>query len=1299
MSVPATRPLTRRARTRGLAAVAAIAVAAVTVVAAPAAQAAASVGVTVQVTDTTPRADGSVPFSVTGSWVPSAVTGPDGAPSLYSSSTTTTATWTLPVEQAGTYRVEAGIPDAGNSETGSAYTVSGGAGATTTTTVDQNAARGTWAGLGSVRLAAGETATVRLARQATTTGTNTRAAGMRLVPVEDSPEAGSGLPFAETWSGGLGGWTPLSGAIEAWGIQSGEVDAAAIDNTAATSGSYLRPTAAIDLPDAYTLRTSVRVDELAANGTVSLLVDATAPFSHVARNTAIQITATGIKVARPNGGAVLCTGRAPIELGDWANLEVTRANGIVAVWIDSALVAAVPAANAGGTIGIGAYRADARVGGIGVEQLESVPAGHPTTATGCGWTPSTGTGAPQPVVINQTGYDLGGPKRFTAPNALDGEPFQVVDASDAVVYEGSVHGQVGEFSDFDPAATGPYKILVHGVAGEGDSYEFGIGANWTERVSYDNAIAFMSDVRCFFGDLTGKPLNGTHAQCMRGLGWRDSHQMSFELSSLVDLYMANPTPIAEIRMPDAVYEGLHYPTADGSPEIARLLAWGAEIYLRGQYDHALVKEQLASFLWAYPEFDEWIPDALYEDVRDYLFPIWNKAEYSRYFWHDYTPHTAALLQVYTQVGTGKGEFPPGHSIVPNLRMWEVAVREGRDDADRYREAAVAQAQWLIDNVDLVDPGTTKGQRQGEYHLMTSLAILAATIPSDAPERTRDFARAWADVAISRSANMWDFRKYSDDRWTIPSFTGGGSGEDPNESGNVLGFPAAALAATTLIGDDAIDARLAEIAQAHVDDIFGRNPTGRAAQYRISDPQLAFEGLDLGWFSEYQGGYGLLQGARGVFDGSPKNGHYPFNTSVANIGHTEGWVTFTTAWIESLVWRAFASSSIGMDETAPADGSATVTLRAPLNMDAEGGNTGEVRVSIDGVAVHPLQVTQVGINALDYTGQLDLAALEVEPGDTVTVSHGVGPFARTASLVVTAPADDTAPVLTGMPADGTLLSDSDTLALTVSADDAESGVDEFDVAFDGERVAPDATIDLSGKAGTHTVTVRAVNGAGVVAEASATIFVFADTTPAAPPGRGSLSNTSGHAHGLHDGAFDVVMNLWWGTPGAAFRLYENGIMIATKILTATAGMSQTTGVSFTGKPNGTYVYTAELISAEGTTTTTSTTVVVVHAAPAAPVASNDNWDGDASFTATADMWWGTNATSYRFELDGVVVGSGELTARTPNAQRASVSLTGVAPGAHTLIAFFSNANGETASKPVTVTVRDHDSMTDRGKGNR
>lgn len=1285
MSLTAARPVSRRVRRRGLTAVATVAIASLTVIVAPPAAAAPTV-VAVAVTETTPRADGSVPFSTTGTWQPSAVTGPDAAPSLYSTSAGATATWTLPVSEAGTYRVEAGVPDAGNSESAAVYTVSGGSAAPVTTTVDQNAERGAWASLGSVELAAGDTATVRLSRQATTTATNTRAASVRLVPHETGTPGSSGLPFSETWSGGTGGWTPLAGSLGSWSVEGGEVDAVTIDNLTAISGSYLRPSAAIDLPDAYTLRTSVRADQLAANGTVSLLVDAAAPYSHIARNTAIQITATGVKLARPNGGTVLCTGRAPVEFGEWANVEITRANGILAVWVDSALVAAVPAGDAGGTIGIGAYRADARIGGIGVEELRAAPPGHPTTASGCGWTPSTGTGAPQPVVINQSGYDLGGPKRFTAPNALDGELFQIVDAADAVVYEGTVEGGIGDFSDFDPAATGPYRILVQGAAGEGDSYEFGIGANWTERVSYDHAIAFMSDVRCFFGDLTGKPLNGTHPQCMRGLGWRDSHQMSFELSSLVDLYMANPTPIAAIRMPDAVYAGVQYPTAQESPEIARLLAWGAEIYLRGQYDHALVKEQLASFLWAYPEFAEWIPRSLYEDVRDYLFPIWSKAEYSRYFWHDYTPHTADLLQVYTQIGTGKGEFPPGHSIVPNLRMWEVAVREGRDDAESYRDAALAQAQWLIDNVDLADPGTTKGQRQGEYHLMTSLATLAATLPAEAPEGIAAFAREWASVAISRSANMWDFRRYSGDRWTIPSFTGGGSGEDPNESGNVLGFPAAALAATTLIDDVATNTRLAEIAQAHVDNVFGRNPTGRAAQYRVNDPELAFEGLDLGWFSEYQGGYGLLQGAHGVFDGSPKNGHYPFNPGVANIGHTEGWVTFTTAWIESLAWRAFTSSAIAFDRAeATADESVVVTLRAPLNMEAAGGNTGEVRVSVDGAPAAPVTVTQTGVNGLDYTAELELAALGARPGSTVTVSHGVGSFARTASLVVTAPADDTPPAIAGLPADGALQKDSDTLRLAISATDPESGVSRLEVAFDGERVAPDAEIDLTGRAGSHTVSVRAVNGADASAEASVTVFVVADTNPVAAPGRGTLSNTSGHAYGLHDGTYDVVMNLWWGTPGAAFRLYENGVLIATEVLDP-VGMSQAAQVSFEGKPNGTYVYTAELINARGVTATTSTTVKVVHAAPAAPVVSHDNWDRDGSFTATANLWWGTNATSYRFELDGAVIASGELTAHTPDAQRAAARLDGVASGTHTLLVVLANAHGETASKPVTVTVR-------------
>ncbi|MFB7891997.1 Ig-like domain-containing protein [Microbacterium sp. NPDC056044] len=189
-----------------------------------------------------------------------------------------------------------------------------------------------------------------------------------------------------------------------------------------------------------------------------------------------------------------------------------------------------------------------------------------------------------------------------------------------------------------------------------------------------------------------------------------------------------------------------------------------------------------------------------------------------------------------------------------------------------------------------------------------------------------------------------------------------------------------------------------------------------------------------------------------------------------------------------------------------------------------------------------------------------------------------------------------------------------------------------------------------------------------------------------PGRGTLSNTSGWETGLHDGTYDVMMNLWWGTPGSVFRLYENGALVATKALSPTEGMSQATGVSFEGRPNGTYVYTGELVNSKGVTATTSTTVKVVHAAPGTPVVSHDDHDRDGTFTATANLWWGTNATSYRIELDGAVVGSGDLVAATPGAQSASVQLTGVAAGEHTLVAVFANANGETASKPVKLTVR-------------
>lgn len=190
---------------------------------------------------------------------------------------------------------------------------------------------------------------------------------------------------------------------------------------------------------------------------------------------------------------------------------------------------------------------------------------------------------------------------------------------------------------------------------------------------------------------------------------------------------------------------------------------------------------------------------------------------------------------------------------------------------------------------------------------------------------------------------------------------------------------------------------------------------------------------------------------------------------------------------------------------------------------------------------------------------------------------------------------------------------------------------------------------------------------------------------AAPGKATLSNTSGWNHGLSDGNYAVKMNLWHGTPGSYYRLYENGVLVAAQQLNAVDVTSQSVETNFAGKANGTYTYRAELVNSKGVTESSTTTVEVKDAAPGKAVVSTDNWDNDGNFTATANLWWGTNATSYAFFLDGNQVGEGQLTANTPDAQAASVQLSGVPSGTHTLAVKFTNANGSTESEPLTVKV--------------
>jgi len=149
----------------------------------------------------------------------------------------------------------------------------------------------------------------------------------------------------------------------------------------------------------------------------------------------------------------------------------------------------------------------------------------------------------------------------------------------------------------------------------------------------------------------------------------------------------------------------------------------------------------------------------------------------------------------------------------------------------------------------------------------------------------------------------------------------------NETGNVLGFPASLFAAMSILDDTELIQRLEVLSWSHFDNAFGRNPVGRHFSYK--GPQ-EIEGVDLGWYDAHKGGIGLLEEVKFVFDGSPKSFHFPNNPEVGNLGWTEGWVQFNTAFNMSMAYLANHYTKI--DLTKEEKNTLTIRLEAPINFD-------------------------------------------------------------------------------------------------------------------------------------------------------------------------------------------------------------------------------------------------------------------------------------------------------------------------------------------------------------------------------
>lgn len=72
-------------------------------------------------------------------------------------------------------------------------------------------------------------------------------------------------------------------------------------------------------------------------------------------------------------------------------------------------------------------------------------------------------------------------------------------------------------------------------------------------------------------------------------------------------------------------------------------------------------------------------------------------------------------------------------------------------------------------------------------------------------------------------------------------------------------------------------------------------------------------------------------------------------------------------------------------------------------------------------------------------------------------------------------------------------------------------------------------------------------------------------------------------------YTISMDMWYGTNGDAWKLYENGKLVHEVKLVNNSPNAQHAEIKLTNKSNGTYTYTAELINAAGVTKSKNTIV--------------------------------------------------------------------------------------------------------------
>ncbi|MCK0158298.1 discoidin domain-containing protein [Cellulophaga sp. F20128] len=600
------------------------------------------------------------------------------------------------------------------------------------------------------------------------------------------------------------------------------------------------------------------------------------------------------------------------------------------------------------------------------------------------------------IITNQSGYNLDKPKRFTAPEILDNTAFIIKNTrTNKEEYRGTVMSHIGDFTNFNPSSSDEYEIVI----GANTSFPFRIGPYWLERVTYRNMIDFMIGARHYLGT--------TDKIRQLSWAWRDGDFFNWSMQTLVAQYLSNPEAYKRMKQKISYKDNTSFPLEykdkwgrlepykKDAPDIVKLIHWDADVKISQELNHEMQKAELAHFLYAFPYLKEWLPQQNFDVVYKYVIDNWeNVLVTNGSTKYDQSPEHN-LLALKTKMGTNKGELPPGHSVIPNLMMFKVAKKQGEKDAIKYFNAAFNQMEWMIANLDWNDPLTTKGQRMSEHITLRSFAFFYNQYPKKAPQGLMEKVEEWGKVMVGRSKNMWDFRKYTDHGDWVPNGW--------NETGNILSFPASAIAAMSIITNKELKQELDKITWSHIDNAFGRNPTGRHFSY---DGPSEIEGVDLGWYSFHHGGVGLLEEVPFVFDGSPKNNHYPNHPEIGNIGWTEGWVQHNTAFNVSMAYLANYETEIILKKRNKK--TIEIRLKAPLNFDENKVDMVDVflkssRGDVEIVKLReesPFSKYLLGTVAVKK-GKIKLkdGVLQLKNEDIIEATYGFGYFEKRASIKI------------------------------------------------------------------------------------------------------------------------------------------------------------------------------------------------------------------------------------------------------------------------------------------------------------